>query len=110
MAKKIYLWCQWIFKVSPTEIESVIQEHPDVHEVGVVGVPHLESTSVARAFVVLKPGRQCTEESICQFVATKLPTYKQLHGGVQFMDSLPESRGNKLDRPALKKMAMNEKS
>jgi len=79
-----------------------------VHEVGVVGLPNLESTSVARAFIVLKAGRQCTEESICQFVAERLPSYKHLHGGVQFVDSLPESRGNKLDKPALKKMAMNK--
>jgi acyl-coenzyme A synthetase/AMP-(fatty) acid ligase len=99
----------FIFQVSPTEIESVIQEHPDVHEVGVVGIPNLESTSVARAFIVPKAGRQCTAESICQFVAERLPSYKHLHGGVQFVDSLPESRGNKLDRPALKKMAMNKK-
>jgi len=95
--------------VSPTEIESIVQEHPDVHEVGVVGVPHPESTNIARAFVVLKPGRRCSEKDICQFVADRLPKYKHLHGGVYFVDALPESRGNKLDRPALKKMAMSKK-
>jgi acyl-coenzyme A synthetase/AMP-(fatty) acid ligase len=79
-----------------------------VNEVGVVGIPNPESNSVARAFIVLKAGRQCTEESICQFVAERMPSYKHLHGGVRFVDRLPESRGNKLDRPALKKMAMNE--
>jgi acyl-coenzyme A synthetase/AMP-(fatty) acid ligase len=86
----------------------VILKHPDVHEVGVLGVPQLESTSIARAFVVLKPGRQCTEEDICQFVAERLPSHKHLHGGVQFIDNLPQSRGYKLDKIALKNMAMKK--
>jgi 4-coumarate--CoA ligase len=84
--------------VSPSEIEAVLQTHPSVLEVGVVGVPHAESTNVARAFVVLK--------QLCQFVADRLPNYKHLHGGVHFLDKLPESRGNKLDRPALKRIAL----
>jgi len=75
-------------------------------DAGVVGVPHPESTSIATAFVVLKPGRKCAEQDICKFVADRLPNYKHLHGGVQFVDKLPESRGNKLDRTALKEIAI----
>lgn len=95
-------------QVSPSEIEAVLQTHPDVLEVGVVGVPHAESTSVARAFVVLKPDKRgrTTGQQLCEFVAERLPTYKHLHGGVHFLDKLPESRGNKLDRPALKRLAL----
>lgn len=94
--------------MSPSEIEAVLQTHPDVLEVGVVGVPHAESTNVARAFVVLKPDARgrCTEQQLCQFVAERLPNYKHLHGGVNFLEKLPESRGNKLDRPALKLIAL----
>ncbi|XP_059483505.1 uncharacterized protein LOC132201383 [Neocloeon triangulifer] len=103
-----FMFKYFMFIVSPTEIEAVLQEHPDVHEVGVVGVPHPESTSVARAFVVLKQGRMCSKEELRNFVAERLPTYKHLHGGVVFVDSLPESRGNKLDRPALKKLAIEQ--
>ncbi|CAB3365594.1 Hypothetical predicted protein [Cloeon dipterum] len=103
-----FMFKYFMFIVSPTEIEVVLQEHPDVLQVGVVGVPHPESTSIARAFVVLKKGRACSKEDLCQFVADRLPNYKHLHGGVVFVDSLPESRGNKLDRPALKKMAIEQ--
>ncbi|XP_059477781.1 uncharacterized protein LOC132198053 [Neocloeon triangulifer] len=102
------LFKYFMFIVSPTEIEVVLQKHPDVMQVGVVGVPHPESTSLATAFVVRKPGGKCTEQELCQYVAEKLPSYKHLHGGVKFIDKLPESRGNKLDRAALKNYAIEE--
>jgi acyl-coenzyme A synthetase/AMP-(fatty) acid ligase len=94
------------FQISPTEIEAVVQQHPDVLEVGVVDIPHPESTSVARAFVRRKPGATSTEQDLVRFVAERLPEHKQLHGGVQFVQQLPESKGNKLDRIALKKLAL----
>jgi len=86
----------------------VLQKHPDVLEVGVVDIPNPESTSVARAFVRRKANAKCTEEDLVRFVAERLPAHKQLHGGVQFIEKLPESKGNKLDRIALKKMALNK--
>ena len=93
-------------QISPTEIEAVVQQHPDVLEVGVVDIPHPESTSVARAFVRRKAGAMSTEQDLVRFVAERLPEHKQLHGGVQFVQQLPESKGNKLDRIALKKLAL----
>lgn len=95
--------------MSPAEIESVLQQHPDVLEVGVVDIPHAETTSAARAFVRRQPGSKCIEEDLVRFVAERLPVHKQLHGGVHFIDRLPESKGNKLDRMALKKMALQSK-
>jgi 4-coumarate--CoA ligase len=92
--------------VSPAEIEAVLQEHPAVQAVGVVGVPNAATTCLARAFVVKKAGCDVSAEELCDFVKGRLPDYKQLHGGVEFLSSLPESRGNKLDRVALQKMAV----
>ncbi|XP_059469212.1 luciferin 4-monooxygenase-like [Neocloeon triangulifer] len=94
-----------MYFVSPSEIESVLQKHERVFEVGVVGVPHPESTCLARAFVVRKG--DVTEKELCDLVASRLPTYKHLHGGVRFVDSLPVSKGGKLDRAALKQIAID---
>jgi acyl-coenzyme A synthetase/AMP-(fatty) acid ligase len=58
--------------------------------------------------VVLRPGKHCTEDELCAFVAEKLPDYKHLHGGVQFIEKLPMNRGGKLDRGQLKAMATKE--
>ncbi|XP_059473255.1 luciferin 4-monooxygenase-like isoform X2 [Neocloeon triangulifer] len=94
--------------VLPTEIEAALQEHPDVQEAGVVGMPDPATNSASRALVVLKPGRKCSAKELCKFVADRLPPHKQLHGGVQFVKRLPVNKGGKLDRKALKDLAISE--
>jgi len=91
--------------VLPSEIEAVLLEHPDVQESGVAGVRDLVADNLSRAMVVLKPGRKCSEQDLCDFVANRLPEHKRLHGGVRFVDKLPENKGGKLDRNALLTMA-----
>ncbi|XP_059473299.1 luciferin 4-monooxygenase-like isoform X2 [Neocloeon triangulifer] len=93
--------------VMPTEVESVLQQHPDVQEAGVVGISHPDTHSATRALVVLKPGRGCSAKDLCKFVADRCPEHKQLHAGVQFVKSLPVNKGGKLDRQALKSLAVS---
>ncbi len=42
--------------VSPTEIESLLQDHPSVLESLVFGRPHPQTQEQVAAIVVLKPG------------------------------------------------------
>ncbi|XP_059469428.1 uncharacterized protein LOC132193072 isoform X1 [Neocloeon triangulifer] len=93
--------------ILPTEIEAALQEHPDVQEAGVVGIPNLDTINISRALVVLKPGRKCSAKELCKFVADRLPTHKHLHGGVHFVEKLPMNRGGKLDRKTLKDLALS---
>lgn len=95
-------------KVAPSEIESVLQEHPAVLAAGVVGMPNPETNNLARAFVVLRPGQNCTPEELCLFAEKKLPYYKHLHGGARIVDNLPANKGGKMDRKGLREMALKE--
>ena len=45
------------FNVFPAEVEDVLAAHPDVAEVGVIGVPHPHTGEAVKAFVVLRAGR-----------------------------------------------------
>ncbi|XP_059483492.1 uncharacterized protein LOC132201376 [Neocloeon triangulifer] len=104
---------KFIFKyfmrmVSPSEIESVLQEHPDVVSAGVVGVPDPESTCLARALVVLRPGKERNAKELYNFVADRLPNYKHLHGGVHFVEKLPVNAAGKMDRKTLMAMAIDK--
>ena len=45
------------FNVYPAEVEEVLAAHPDVAEVGVIGVPHPHTGEAVKAFVVLADGR-----------------------------------------------------
>jgi acyl-coenzyme A synthetase/AMP-(fatty) acid ligase len=69
-------------------------------------MPNPETDSLARAYVVLRPGQTCTPRDLCLFVEKKLPNYKHLHGGVTIVDDLPSTIIGKLDRKELQALAL----
>ncbi|KEZ45137.1 AMP-binding enzyme domain protein [Scedosporium apiospermum] len=94
-------------RISASELENIIFEHPAVHTVVVVGIwDDISATELPTAFVVPqhqyldRPGSDLARE-IEQFVATKLTGLKSLTGGVYFVDSHPTT-GFKINRRALK--------
>ncbi|KAJ0176045.1 hypothetical protein K1T71_008219 [Dendrolimus kikuchii] len=89
-------------QVSPTEIESIIMERPEVADVAVVGVPDALAGEVPKAFVVLKPNHKLTEKEVYDVVAKKLIKYKHLEGGVVFIDAIPRNIAGKILRNELK--------
>ncbi|XP_026493886.1 probable 4-coumarate--CoA ligase 1 [Vanessa tameamea] len=89
-------------QVSPTEIESVVMEMPEVADVAVVGIPDSLAGEVPKAFVVLKPDQKLTEKQVYDLVARKLTRYKHLEGGVVFVDAIPRNVAGKIMRNELK--------
>jgi long-chain acyl-CoA synthetase len=82
------------FNVYPAEIEAVIQKHPKVREVAVIGVPSEATGETVKAFVVRKDNSLDKEELLahCQQYLTgyKLPTQ------IVFLQSLPKSSLGKI--------------
>ncbi|XP_065341379.1 luciferin 4-monooxygenase-like [Cloeon dipterum] len=99
-----FMFKYYMHFVNPSEIEAILQEHPAVQMACVIGVPNKETTNLAKAIVVLKEGKTASEEELIKLVADKLPFYKHLYGGLQFVDSLPENKGRKVDRVAIMKI------
>lgn len=50
------------YNIYPSQIESILNEHPYVETSAVVGMPHPYKTEVAKAFIVLKKGIVLTPE------------------------------------------------
>ncbi|CAG9100979.1 unnamed protein product [Plutella xylostella] len=96
-------------QVSPTEIESIIMEKPEVADVAVVGVPHPLAGEVPKAFVVLKPNHKLTEKDITDLVEQKLAKYKHLEGGVVFLETIPRNAAGKILRNELKVLGSSGK-
>ncbi|KAL3266074.1 hypothetical protein HHI36_010260 [Cryptolaemus montrouzieri] len=90
------------FQVPPAELEEIIRKHPDVLDVGVIGIPHKLFGEVPRAFVTPKPGAQIKEQKLQEFVKDKVASYKELKGGVQIMDRIPKNASGKILRRELK--------
>ena len=62
--------------VYPIEIENRLEEHPDVAEVAVVGVDHVELGQEVKAIIVPRPGTEPKEGDLRDFVAEKLAYFK----------------------------------
>ena len=92
------------FQVWPREIEEVIAAHPAVLEVGVTGVPHPVKGEVAKAWVVLKHGREATEDELRAYCRERLAPYK-VPAGVEFRAELPKTMVGKVLRRALRSEA-----
>lgn len=88
------------FNVFPAEVEEVLLDHPDVAEVGVVGVPHPHTGEAVKAFVVLRPGARAQEESLISWCNDNLARYK-CPAKVVFVDELPRNVSGKLLRRSL---------
>ena len=88
------------FNVYPAEVEEVLMEHPAVHEVGVVGVPHPHTGEAVKAFVVLEPGATAHEDTLVTWCLDHLARYK-CPSKILFVDELPRNVSGKLLRRSL---------
>jgi fatty-acyl-CoA synthase len=81
--------------ISSVEVEKVIQNHPAVFEVVVIGVPDEEWGESPKALIVLKPGMHVTEEEIIAYVKERLAGYKAPKS-VEFWDEFPKGGTGKI--------------
>lgn len=86
--------------IYPAEIESVLHAHPVVAEAAVIGVPHEKWGEVGRAIVVCKPGMTVSGGDLLAFVRERLAGYK-VPKSVVFIDRLPKTGANKIDKKLL---------
>lgn len=88
--------------VVPAELEQILLSHPAVAEALVVGLPHPQLGEAPRAFVVLAQG-VCADDALSHelllHVSEQVEHAMQLHGGLEFVPTLPKSpTGNYLRR------------
>jgi fatty-acyl-CoA synthase len=62
--------------ISSLEVERAIFAHPDVLECAVVAAPDPQWGEVPAAYIVLKPGRQLSEQELCAFLETRIARFK----------------------------------
>lgn len=94
-------------QVAPAELEALLLSHPDILDVAVIGVEG-EGTELPRAYVVADKNK-INEEMIKAWVKERVAGYKQLRGGVLFIDTIPKSPSGKILRKDLRVMAKKER-
>jgi long-chain acyl-CoA synthetase len=95
------------YRVSASEIEAVLQEHPAVIESCVVGVPDAKVGERIKAFVVLeKDVKGVTGYDLIQYCKDRLIDYK-IPQYIEFRDMLPKSKVGKLLRREIRAEEMS---
>ena len=84
----------------PNEVEEVVSNHPEVLEVGAIGVAD-ERSGEAVKIVVVKRSPGLTEESLHEFCRENLAGYKRPRY-VEFTHELPKSNVGKILRKDLR--------
>ena len=100
------------YRIGPFEVESALQSHPAVAESAVVGSPDSLRGTVVKAFIVLAPGYEPSENlirDIQEHVKQQTAPYKSPRE-VQFVKELPKTISGKIRRVELRKIEEEKKS
>jgi acyl-CoA synthetase (AMP-forming)/AMP-acid ligase II len=87
--------------IYPIEIENRLEAHPDVHEVAVVGVDHVELGQEVKAIVVPRPGAELDPQELAAFVGEALAYFKvPAHWAIR-LEALPRNATGKVMKHVL---------
>ena len=89
--------------IYPREIEEVLQQHPDVLEVSVVGAPDAEWGERVVACVVCRPGATIAVEALDRLCLDHIARFKRPKD-YRFLDRLPKNNYGKVLKTELRKL------
>ena len=90
------------YKIYPVEVETVLSEHPKVHEIALIPRPDDVMGEIGVAVVVPRDAADPpTLDELCAFADDKLARYK-LPERLRLADEIPMNSSYKVDRRTLK--------
>jgi long-chain acyl-CoA synthetase len=92
------------YNVYPREIDEVLFNHPAIREAATIGKRDDRLGEVVVAFVALEKGVDLDEEAFFAYCKENLVKYKR-PVEVTFVDALPRTGTNKIDRITMRRMA-----
>ncbi|CAD5227990.1 unnamed protein product [Bursaphelenchus okinawaensis] len=88
-------------QASPSELEDILMTHPLVQDCAIVGMPDPLTDQRITGFVVRRD-HSLTEEECLTLVNSKVSEFKQITGGIHFMDAIPRNPNGKIMRRKIK--------
>lgn len=92
------------FQVAPAELEGVLISHDSIVDAAVLGIPGPDDSELPRAYVVRREGTNIQAGEVQAFMKEQLAGYKQLVGGVVFIDEIPKLPSGKILKRVLRQM------
>lgn len=93
--------------IYPVEVEQVLQSHPKIYDVGVIGTPNERLGEIVTAVIDLKPGMILTEVEVIEFCEKNLPRYKRPRRII--FDKIPRNPTGKIEKPKLREKYAGQK-
>jgi long-chain acyl-CoA synthetase len=90
--------------IYPGDVERMLERHPDIAQAAVVPIDDDIKGQKPVAFVIVKDGRSLDEDAVKQYALAHAPAYQHPRF-VWFVERLPLSSTNKVDRAALRSEA-----
>jgi non-ribosomal peptide synthetase component E (peptide arylation enzyme) len=94
--------------ISATQIERLINRHPDVAAVAVIPMPDPVMGERVCAYIEPKPGAQLTFDDIIFFLKGEKASVLQLPERIEFIDAMPYTGAQKLDKRYLREDIQNK--
>lgn len=94
--------------IYPKEIEEVLYCHPNILEAAVIGVPDPKWGETIKAFIVMKPEKQLTENEVIEFCQSQIASYKKPRV-IEFVESLPRNASGKVLKTVLRSFSCENK-
>lgn len=94
------------FRVEISEIENVFRKYEHISNVAVVTVKK-NDVYILVAAITLKEKMSCTKEQIYEYISNSLPEYMR-PGDIMFLDELPKTNNNKIDKKAIRQIAQDK--
>jgi long-chain acyl-CoA synthetase len=92
--------------IYPAEVENVLNGHPAIQEVGVIGIAHQRWGETPLAVVVLRKGYVATAQELIDFARERLAHYK-CPTAVKFVSALPRNASGKLLKREMRREFLN---
>jgi acyl-CoA synthetase (AMP-forming)/AMP-acid ligase II len=81
--------------IYPAEIEACLENHEDIYESAVFGIPSEEWGETVHAVVVRRPGSSLTDADVIEHARANLANYK-IPRSVSWLDELPKTGSGKI--------------
>jgi acyl-CoA synthetase (AMP-forming)/AMP-acid ligase II len=95
--------------IYPVEIEQYLERHPAIRRAAVIGVPSEMGGEAVWAFLELQPGARLTVKEVLNFCRGQIAPFK-IPEQVRFVERLPMTAANKVQKFRLREMAAQELS